>query len=188
MLEPTVAPAPKIAICRFRPSIFHHHRGLRTSIAQLLAELFTALLELALLSWLVRVRGRSTLADVQRHVSVVRSRRHSSRSLLFNDIHIGPGENTLHASTLVATAPPYKRVSFDLKLTLAIRVKHTVLVHVLDDLDAIIRCQRQVALVGRGIGIQGCSETKDRRDLGVSRRGLRRWGGILVVQLGFLIE
>lgn len=113
MLEPTVAPAPKIAVCRVRSSPFHHHKGLHTSIAQLLAELLAALLKLALLSRVVRVRGRSTLADIQGHISVVGLRRHGSGSLLLNNVHVSPGEDTFHAGTLVATAPPYNRISFE---------------------------------------------------------------------------
>ena len=48
--------------------------------------------------------SRATLADIERHVSVVRR---LCESLFVQDIDIAAGEDTLEVCTLVPTTPPY---------------------------------------------------------------------------------
>lgn len=108
MLEPTVAPAPKIAATMVRSprqhkTVYREH----TCIAQFLAKLLAILLELALLLWIIGVRGRSALANGQRHISIVGRRgRRLNASFVIDRGHIALWEDTLLACTLIATTPP----------------------------------------------------------------------------------
>lgn len=191
MLEPTVAPAPKIAIILVRSSrreLFL--REIHTSITQLLAELLSTLLKLALLRRVMGgIRGRSALADIQRHVPVVGARRgrNRCRSLLIDHIYVASGEDTFHTSSLIATTPPWKYRLAQAPWFIA-RPEHTVVVHVLNDLNAVIRLQCQVARIRGCVCIQRRGEREDGRDLRVGWRRLGRRGDISIVERGFLIE
>lgn len=107
ILDPTVAPAPKIAIISLDSCDSSSFSRVHTSIAKLLAELLATLLKFALLSRITRgVRGRSALADLEGYVPIVGGWRGIHRALFANLIHIASGEDALHTGALVATAPP----------------------------------------------------------------------------------
>lgn len=155
----------------------------RTGIAQFLSELFASFLHLVLL-WVIGVFRLSTLADSKRHVSIVCRRGRRNSSLLIHNVHIASREDTLLASPLVATTPPC--------LSLASYPYHgkgeyrTVVIHVLGNLDAILRLQGQVTRIGRCVCVHGRGETEDRRDLGIGWRGLRGLACVLIMRVGFL--
>lgn len=103
MLEPIVAPAPKIA----RQTMVSNHEYAavsrkRTGIAHLLAKLLAMLLKLAGFL-LVRVFSGATLADFEGHISVTRR---SWRRLVFYHAHIATREDTLQVGPLITTTPP----------------------------------------------------------------------------------
>ena len=65
------------------------------------------LLELGLLA-LFTGRRRTTLADFQRHVSIVgRGRRRNG--LFVQHVHVASREDTLEVGALITTTPPYKQ-------------------------------------------------------------------------------
>jgi hypothetical protein len=73
MLEPTVAPAPKIAkvaVSLNLPKKNQPFAVTHTGIAQFLAKLLAPLLKLIRLGVIGLCTRRSTLADIQRHVSI----------------------------------------------------------------------------------------------------------------------
>lgn len=108
MLEPIVAPAPKIAatlVRSFQDKAVHLRH---TCIAQFLAKLLAILLKLALLLRVVGGWCRPALADSQRHISIVgRRRRRVDAALFISFLDIALWEDTLLSGTLVATTPPY---------------------------------------------------------------------------------
>lgn len=160
----------------------------RTGIAQFLSELLASFLELVRL-WVVGVFRLSTLANCKRHVPIVCRRGRRKTSLLVHNGHVASREDTLLASPLVATTPPCSSLAwYPYQI---ITGYHTVGIHVLSNLDAILRLQGQVTGIGRCICVHGRGKTEDWRDLGISWRGLRglrlHWN-MLIVQIGFLIN
>lgn len=108
MLDPIVAPAPKIAVfvvrspCQDKAAYRRH-----TCIAQFLAKLLAILLNLALLLRIISVRGRAALANSQGHISIVCRRwRRVNAALLIDVLDIALWEDTLQSGTLVTTTPP----------------------------------------------------------------------------------
>ncbi|KAL8957752.1 MAG: hypothetical protein Q9183_005977 [Haloplaca sp. 2 TL-2023] len=130
MLEPMVAPAPKIAV--EIPDLLVHmlqNRGIcgfgldesttrtnqgrmkeknrRTSIPHLLPKLLPMLIKLALPS---RLRTRTPLRDIHRHIPIrcPRRRRNSHGTLLIHNLHIAPGKDPFHARPLIPPLGPIR--------------------------------------------------------------------------------
>lgn len=108
ILEPIVAPAPKIAA--FLVSSSRQHKAVylkHTCVAQFLAKLLAVLLKLALLLRIVGGWCRAALTNSQRHISIVgRRRRGVDAALLISFLDIALWEDTLLSGTLIATTPP----------------------------------------------------------------------------------
>lgn len=127
----------------------------------------------------------STLADCKRHVSIVCRRGRRNTSLLIHNVHVASREDTLLASPLVATTPPCLSLAlYPYRVT---GEYHTVVIHVLRNLDAILGLQSQVTGIGRCVCVRSRGQTKDWRDLGISGRGLRGLACILILRVGILI-
>lgn len=181
MLEPTVAPAPKIAAAMVRSprqnkAIYREH----TCIAQFLAKLLAVLLKLALLLGIIGVWRRSALANSQRHISIVGCRwgRRVNACLVIDRGHIALWEDTLLARTLITTTPP---CMYMLALESFFQVassRRTVIIHMLEDNDAIILRQREIACIGWSVCPHRRSKTQRRWDLGVCGWCLRGRGGV----------
>lgn len=180
MLEPTVAPAPKIAAAMVRShceniSIYRE----RTCIAQFLAKLLAILLKLALLLRIIGVWRRSALANSQRHISIVGRRgRRVNAALVIDRSHIALWEDTLLARTLIATTPPCMYMLALQSFFEVASSQRTVIIHMLEYHNTIILCQRQIACIGRSVCPHRRGETQRRWDLRVCGWCLRGWGGI----------
>lgn len=192
MLEPTVAPAPKIAITMVSFLVkIELHTVEHTRIAQFLAKLLAILLKFALLLRLIGSWARPALANSQRHISVIgRRRRRIDASLLLQRLDITLGEDTLRASTLVATAPPCRRMLALDSCCNPHSPKHTVNIHMLQDYDSIIRRQRQIAFISWSVcpHRRGKAQRRRGRSLRVCWRCLRRRGGVLIVHRGLFVQ
>ena len=103
MLEPMVAPAPKIADIQVSNLLVqsekeHEH----TSIPHLLSKLLPVCVQLALFS-----RRLATAGNIQRHVAIARlHRRRRWVALFVYDGYIGSGEDALKAGPLIASLGP----------------------------------------------------------------------------------
>ena len=182
--------------CCNRGQSLGQHRAIYnelTRIAQFFAKLLAILLELALLLGFIGSRARSTLADSQRHISVIgRWRLRVDSCFLIKWLDITLGEDALLAGTLIATTPPYICMLALGSWGNPHFPKHTVSSHVLQNQDSVIRRQRQIAFISwiicphrRGDAQRRCGHG---RGLGVCWWCLRRRGGVLIIHRGLFVQ
>jgi hypothetical protein len=108
MLEPIVAPAPKIAI-QCQQYFTKPGTDKLTGIAHLPSKLLALLLEFAGSAAGGVSCGRSGLSDFQRHISVVCGlrRQHLRSGLFVQDSDITSWEDSFLVCSLISTTPPY---------------------------------------------------------------------------------